>query len=363
MTDRTALDRVADWVRAEEDLSLDEHGRIVVGDELIIEVETDDDRLLLSHRSLEPVATPERIAELQSLLPGRATTMTGEVVPGEAGTTVHLTNRVYLDGLNHQTFATALRELVGAVDALATEPGESAAAVAAEAVPADPTPNIFESEPTREMEPVWLATHSVPAGGMPAWAEPNPELQPTAMLEARVRLSIAERRGDWARVVGSNGWTGWVDARRLAPLAAPEPATAALPSMGGTRALNPLLLAGAFFTALSALLPWLEDGRNSMELTLGFLWDLTAQGGAPYIGWALIGLAALVLGTAFLKRPLGPAVLLGILTIAVAGLFVAQLYRGLEQGGGGLDALWEFVGWAPGVTVGAGILTLIGATR
>ncbi|MEX0825515.1 MAG: hypothetical protein WD184_01970 [Acidimicrobiia bacterium] len=360
MTDRTALDRIADWVQAEEDLTLDDHGRIVVGDEMIIEVETDEDRLLLTHRSLEPVATPERIAELRSLLPGRATTMTGEVAPVESGTAVHLTNRVYLDGLNHQTFATALRDLVGAVDALAIdhtphEPAEPVVAKSTAEVPMEP-------EPTRVMDPVWIATHAVPAGGMPAWPEPNPELQPTAMLEARVRLSIAERRGDWARVVGSNGWTGWVDARRIAPLAAAEPAAVTPATAGGSRPVNPLLLAGAFFTALSALLPWLQDGRNSMELTLGFLWDFEAEG-APYIGWVLIGLAALVLGTAFLKRPLGPAVLLGILTVAVAGLFVAQLYRALEQGGGGFDDLKEIVGWAPGVTLGAGILTLIGGTR
>jgi hypothetical protein len=355
MTDRTALDRVADWVLAEEDLTLDEHGRIVVGDEMIIEVETDEDRLLLTHRSLEPVATPERIAELQSLLPGRATTMTGEVAPVESGTAVQLTNRVYLDGLNHQTFATALRDLVGAVDALAIDHTPHEPAELAAEVPIEP-------EPTRVMEPVWIATHAVPAGGMQAWLEPNPELQPTAMLEARVRLAIAERRADWARVVGSNGWTGWVDARRLAPLAAPEAAAVAPATAGSSRPVNPLLLAGAFFTALSALLPWLQDGRNSMELTLGFLWDFEATG-APYIGWVLIGLAAFVLGTAFLKRPLGPAVLLGILTVAVAGLFVAQLYRALEQGGGGFDDLKEIVGWAPGVTLGAGILTLIGGTR
>jgi hypothetical protein len=212
------------------------------------------------------------------------------------------------------------------------------------------------------MDPVWIATHAVPAGGMPAWPEPDPELQPTANLEARVRLSIAERRGDWARVVGSNGWTGWVDARRITPLAGPEPVAAAPAPATGARPVNPLLLAGALFTALSALLPWLEDGRNAMELTLGFLWDIGAQG-APYIGWALIGLAVLVLGTAFLKRPVGPAVFLGILIIAVAGLFVAQLYRALEQGGGGFEEVREIVGWAPGVTLGAGILTLIGATR
>jgi hypothetical protein len=360
MTDRTPLNRVAEWVQAEEDLSLDEQGRIVVGTEMIIEVEADDDRLILTHRSLEPGASPERITELQSLLPGRATTMSGEVAPEESGTAVRLTNRIYLDGLNHQTFSTALRDLVGAVDALSVDrtPADASMTPATESTAEIP----IEPEPTHEMDPVWIATHAVPAGGMPAWAEPNPGLQPTAMLEARVRLSIAERRGDWARVVGSNGWTGWVDARRLAELAAPEPADAGPASAEGRRQVNPLLLAGGFFIALSALLPWLSDGRNSMELTLRFLWDFDAAG-APYIGWVLVGLAAFAVGAAFLTRPLVAAILIGMVTIAVAGLFVAQLYRALEQGGGGFEDLREIIGWAPAITLGGGILTLIGGTR
>lgn len=356
MTDRNALDQVADWVRTEEDLSLDEQGRIVVAGEMIIEAEADDSRLLLTHRSLEPGADQQRIDELRSLLPGRATTMLGEVEPDDSGARIRLTNRVYLDGLNHQTFATALRDLVGAVDALAIDrtvidPAETAKSK----IPIEP-------EPTREMAPAWVATHAVPAGGMGAWPDPNPELEPTAMLEARVRLSIAERRGDWARVVGSNGWTGWVDARKLIELAVPEKDSTVAPATSKSPPVNSLLLAGGFLIALSALLPWLDDGRNSLELTLRFLWDLEAQG-APYLGWALFGLAALVLGTAFLKKPLAPALLLAVATIVVAALFVAQLYRALEQGGGGFEDLRATIGWAPAITLGGGILTLIGGTR
>lgn len=330
---------------------------------MVIGVEVDDSRLLLTHHSLEPAADQERVDELRSLLPGRATTMTGEVELAESGAAVQLTNRVYLDGLNRQTFSTALRDLVGAVDALAIERTPeitNAFTDSTEDRPESSAPD--EPEPTREMAPAWVATHAVPAGGMSAWAEPNPELEPTASLEARVRLSIAEHRGDWAKVIGSNGWTGWVDARRLSELAEPEGATPATSSTQSTRPVNLLLLAGAFFTALSALLPWLGDGRNAMELTLKFLWDFAAVG-APYIGWALFALAALVLGTAFLKRPMVPAVLVGILTIALAALFVAQLYRVLEQGGGGFEELRETIGWAPAITLGGGILTLVGSTR
>jgi hypothetical protein len=54
---------------------------------------------------------------------------------------------------------------------------------------------------------------------MQAWSAPNPALAPTTSLAAGLDLAIAERAGDWAKVVAVNGWTGWVDARRLAPRA------------------------------------------------------------------------------------------------------------------------------------------------
>jgi len=28
-------------------------------------------------------------------------------------------------------------------------------------------------------------------------------------------VAVVERKGDWARVTASNGWSGWVDGRRL----------------------------------------------------------------------------------------------------------------------------------------------------
>ena len=37
-------------------------------------------------------------------------------------------------------------------------------------------------------------------------------------LAGGVQLSIVEERGAWAQVMGSNGWTGWVDGRLLAKL-------------------------------------------------------------------------------------------------------------------------------------------------
>lgn len=61
----------------------------------------------------------------------------------------------------------------------------------------------------------WMPTHAVPATGMAAWDAPDPSRPPVVTLAGGVQLTIAEEIGAWARVVGSNGWTGWVDSRLL----------------------------------------------------------------------------------------------------------------------------------------------------
>jgi hypothetical protein len=65
--------------------------------------------------------------------------------------------------------------------------------------------------------PAWPHTHRVPDRGMAAWTAPDPKLPPTVTLNGRLELVVAERAGDWARVVAVNGWTGWVDGRLLVP--------------------------------------------------------------------------------------------------------------------------------------------------
>jgi SH3-like domain-containing protein len=49
---------------------------------------------------------------------------------------------------------------------------------------------------------------------MTAWAAPDPKSQSVA-LAGGLPVAVVERAGDWARVVASNGWSGWVDGRRL----------------------------------------------------------------------------------------------------------------------------------------------------
>lgn len=65
-------------------------------------------------------------------------------------------------------------------------------------------------------------TLRVPPEGMSSWARPDPTSSMTP-LAGRLELAVIHRVDDWAQVRASNGWVGWVDARRLVPFAAPPP--------------------------------------------------------------------------------------------------------------------------------------------
>jgi hypothetical protein len=64
----------------------------------------------------------------------------------------------------------------------------------------------------------WVPTHSVPDGGMAVWASPDSSARPILTVAERVELVVDQRLGDLASVRAENGWTGWVDGRRLVEL-------------------------------------------------------------------------------------------------------------------------------------------------
>ena len=64
----------------------------------------------------------------------------------------------------------------------------------------------------------WAATHRAPGEGMDAWSNPDSEAAPSSELEGRVEVQVVGTAGEWARVIGANGWEGWVDGRLLEQL-------------------------------------------------------------------------------------------------------------------------------------------------
>ena len=129
----------------------------------------------------------------------------------------------------------------------------------------------------------WIApTYTAPAGGILAWAQPDPAAPPIATIPGRVEMRVQEYRGRWARVLCSNGWTAWVDAARLVPdptqgVAVPPPrrsaVNVAITHLGGytITLLDVLPLVGVL---LGSLLPWLRGGvgtGNSFDVPLLFL--------------------------------------------------------------------------------------------
>ncbi|MFF8501341.1 hypothetical protein ACF07L_11890 [Streptomyces anulatus] len=71
--------------------------------------------------------------------------------------------------------------------------------------------------------PAFRPTHVVPPDGLPAWESPD-VARPTDPLDALLPVELRDRRGDWAYVVCSNGWSAWVDGRLLVSVPRSPPA-------------------------------------------------------------------------------------------------------------------------------------------
>lgn len=61
----------------------------------------------------------------------------------------------------------------------------------------------------------WVATHRAPREGMDAWDHPDPAAAPSGELAGGVEVQVVETAGEWAKALGNNGWTGWVDGKLL----------------------------------------------------------------------------------------------------------------------------------------------------
>ena len=118
---------------------------------------------------------------------------------------------------------------------------------------------------------------------------------------------------------------------------------------------------GAGAIVVGVFLPWFSgtfEGRgNAFDVPLSFLWSLTAGSGGVKLGVVLLligGAAALLSflrGTGPIRR------ILGIAAIVVTAAFAVQLYRAIDQLGGGPGDLLDMIGPAVYVTfVGGGLL-------
>ena len=101
--------------------------------------------------------------------------------------------------------AVAQPAVIVAQPAAVAQPAPSAAAQPAP--PPPPTPPAL----------AWAPSHHVPDAGMLAWPAPDPRYPPMVNLAPHLDLRVLEWAGAWARVVASNGWSGWVDGRQLVP--------------------------------------------------------------------------------------------------------------------------------------------------
>jgi len=76
-------------------------------------------------------------------------------------------------------------------------------------------PQPVQAQPVPQSAPAaqWVPSHSVPPQGLRAWGAPDPSGPVVANLAPGLPIQVAEVRGAWARVICSNGWTGWIDGR------------------------------------------------------------------------------------------------------------------------------------------------------
>jgi len=381
-----ATEKILKWAEADARVDVNDDGTLTLrGDPPIgVAIAEDDERVVLSHTHELPGAGAAKAdAAVRALGGRRGTLVEGSAKVTTAGVSVTLESPIFLDGLSRDSFARALQDLAAETDAvLAAVGGTADVGDTAEATVEDtaeqpeetPAPTT-EPDDTREVERVgaWTATHQVPAGGMPAWARPDPSLEPAAQLQARVQLAIAERRGDWARVVGSNGWSGWVDARRLETLgagggpvataAAPKPKAASSGIEFGGFTLRPLPLVGGAVVILSAFLPWFDTPSGTadpFDIPLPVLFDYTTSSTSPDLAWGLlaIGIAA-ILAAALPNIPSVATKLLGLAAILSGIAFIGQSIRFVSDFGGSAgDAFSDVLGFGAYVAIGGGAVLL-----
>ena len=201
--------------------------------EILVLQEQGTDRVTLRHTA--SLASGSE-SDAQAIVDARPGSVSGTVEQGWSGTSVTLSSRVYHDGLSKNSFVQAAAEVSRTAELLGAIATSAADATAGAAVTAQPTPAqsttpqaqampapSFSPQPQPQVQPApvpqpaaqpaWVPTHSVPPQGLRAWAAPDPAGPVVATLAPGLPIQVSEVRGAWARVICSNGWTGWIDGR------------------------------------------------------------------------------------------------------------------------------------------------------
>ncbi|WP_406055149.1 hypothetical protein [Streptomyces sp. NBC_01077] len=141
------------------------------------------------------------------------------------------------------------------------------------------------SVPVPEYVPDFRPTHVVPRAGLDTWEAPDPGL-PTTPLDAFLPVRLEERAGDWGRILCSNGWTAWVDARLLVTVPDDPPAA----GRGLTRTADPRPLIaraedalGRYRRAAEALGAGRLDGENFRLRTRGLRVGMVVDGESVWL--------------------------------------------------------------------------------
>ncbi|MFE6223122.1 hypothetical protein [Streptomyces sp. NPDC057854] len=128
-------------------------------------------------------------------------------------------------------------------------------------------------------------THVVPRGGLPAWQAPDPGF-PTVPLDAFLPVRLVERTGDWGRVLCSNGWQAWVDARLL--VGVPDDPPAAGSPLTRTADPRPLIARaedalGRYRRAVEELAAGRADGETFRRRTRGLRVGMVVDGESVWL--------------------------------------------------------------------------------
>ncbi|GAA1927516.1 hypothetical protein GCM10009837_61130 [Streptomyces durmitorensis] len=128
-------------------------------------------------------------------------------------------------------------------------------------------------------------THVVPQDGLPAWEAPDVN-RPTTPLDALLPVHLADRLGDWGRIVCANGWSAWIDARLL--IAVPRDPPAAGQPLTRTADPGPLLARteealGSYRRATQDLATGGTDGESFRSRTHGLRVGMVVDGESMWL--------------------------------------------------------------------------------